>query len=111
MRQLPNVQILREAVRAVIESNTSDGYVPTRFIQATCNGDDPNLPLVCERLISKGETLAYLEDALTRVPTLLTLEDFAVKHGTSWGFSTDTVLVAQARVEYFDLIAGSTRYA
>lgn len=110
MRQLPNVQTLKEAVKEVIESNKSDGYVPTRFIQATGNGDNPDLLFVCERLIAKGETLEYLEDALKRFPTLLTLEDFVVKHGVAWGFSIDTVRVAEARVEYFNSLTGSARY-
>jgi len=110
MRPLPNVQTLKQAVIKVIESNKSDGYVPTRFIQATGNGDVPDLLSVCERLIVKGETLEYLENALRRFPTLLTLEDFVVRHGVTWGFSRDTIGVAKARVEYFDLITGTGRY-
>lgn len=110
MRSLPKVQTLRQAVRQVIESNKSDGYVPTRFIQATGNGDVPDLLSVCERLIAKSETLEYLENALRRFPTLLTLEDFVVRYGVTWGFSGDIIKVAKARVEYFDLIAGAGRY-
>lgn len=110
MHSLPKVQTLRQAVRQVIESNKGDGYIPTRFIQATGNGDVPDLLSVCERLIVKGETLEYLENALRRFPTLLTLEDFVVRHGVTWGFSGDTIEVAKARVQYFDLIAGTSRY-
>jgi len=110
MRQLSNVQTLKEAVKEVIESNKSDGYIPTRFIQATGNGDKPNLLSVCEGLITKGETLEYLEDALKRFPTLLTLEDFVVNHRVAWGFSRDTIRVAEARVKYFNLLAGTARY-
>ena len=110
MRSLPKVQTLKEAVRMVIESNTGDGYSPTRFIQATANGDRPDLPSVCDRLIVKGETLEYLESALRRFPTLLTLEDFVSENGATWGFSQDTIKTARARVKYFNMIAGATRY-
>jgi len=110
MHSLPNVQTLQQAVREVIESNEGDGYVPTRFIQATDSGDVPDLLSVCKRLIAKGETLEYLENALKRFPTLLTLEDFVSQHGTAWGFSQNTIEAAKARVKYFDIIAGMTRY-
>jgi hypothetical protein len=110
MRPLPNVQTLKQAVIKVIESNKGDGYVPTRFIQATGSGDVPDLLPVCERLIVKGETLEYLENALRRSPMLLTLEDFVSQHGANWGFSQEAIKVAMARVEYFDMIAGMTRY-
>ena len=110
MRLLPQVQDLRQAVRAVVDSNKNDGYIPTRFIQATGNGDRPDLLSVCNRLIMKGETLEYLESALRRSPTLLTLEDFVSKHGVTWGFSQEMVETARARAEYFDIIAGATRY-
>jgi len=110
MRQLPNVKTLKEAVKEVIESNKSDGYIPTRFIQATGSGDEPDLLSVCERLIVKGETLEYLERALKRFPTLLTLEDFVVRQGITWGFSREAIEVAKARVQYFDQLAGTARY-
>jgi hypothetical protein len=110
MRQVPSVQTLKEAVKEVIESNKSDGYNPTRFVQATGNGDEPDLLSVCEMLIVKGETLEYLERALRRFPTLLTLEDFVVRHGVAWGFSREAIKVAKARVQYFDQLAGTARY-
>ncbi len=91
----------------VIESNSQDGYVPTRFIQATEYGRAPGLTRVCENLIQKGETLEYLEDALKKFPTLLTLEDFVARFGEGWGFSRTTIDVAKQRVVYFDLIAAS----
>ncbi len=96
MRVFPKVQTLRQAVRQVIESNKGDGYIPTRFIQATCNVDEPDLLYVCERLIVKGEALEYLENALKRFPALLTLEDFVANYGVTWGFSGDTIKVAKA---------------
>ena len=110
MRSLPKVQTLKEAVRAVIESNKGNGYHPTRFIQATANGDRPDLPSVCYRLIVKGETLEYLESALRQFPTLLALEDFVSENGVTWGFSQDTIKSARACAEYFDMTAGATRY-
>ena len=57
----------------------------------------PNLLSVCERLIVKGETLEYLENALKRFPTLLTLEDFVVRHGVP-GASPKILLNWQRRV-------------
>jgi hypothetical protein len=110
MRQLPSPQNLNEAVRYVIESNCSDGYPPTRFIQATGDGTAPDLLAVCVRLISKGETLEYLENALRRLPMLLTLEDFVCRRGSEWGFDEATVEVACQRSKYSDQIAGRTRY-
>lgn len=110
MRPLPNPRNLNEAVRFVIESNRSDGYLPNRFIQATADGTAPNLLAVCINLISKGETLQYLESALRRLPTLLTLEDFVSHRGSEWGFDEATVEAACARSEYFDQIAGCVRY-
>jgi hypothetical protein len=110
MRQLPSPQNLKDAVRSVIESNCLDGYTPNRFIQATADGTTPDLIAVCVRLINKGETLEYLESALTRFPNLLTLEDFVSRCGSEWGFDEETVAVARARSEYFDQIAGRTRY-
>ena len=110
MRILPNVQTLREAVGQVVDSNSSDGYTPTRFIQATGGGDSPALLFVCERLIEKGETLEYLERALIEHSQLLTLEDFVVRYGANWGFSPLTIEIAEARVKYFDQISGGKRY-
>lgn len=111
MRQLPNAGNLSEAVRRVIDSNRSDGYTPTRFIQATGDGTATDLLPVCVKLISKGETLEYLESALKSHPTLLTLEDFVSRRGSEWGFDGAAVEIARARAVYFDQIAGTTRYA
>jgi hypothetical protein len=110
MRQLPKVRNLSEAVRRVIESNRSDGYTPTRFIQATGDGTAADLLSVCSKLISKGETLEYLESALRSYPTLLTLEDFVSRSGCEWGFDKSAIEAARARAAYFDQIAGNTRY-
>jgi hypothetical protein len=110
MRELPNAQNLGEAVSRVIESNRSDGYTPTRFIQATADGTAPNLLPICVKLIAKGETLEYLDSALRRFPMLLTLEDFVSRRGSEWGFDEATVETARARSAYFDQLAGGTRY-
>lgn len=110
MRQLPSAQTLRQAVIKVIEINKEDGYIPTRFMQVTGYGDVPDLLPVCERLILKGELLEYLEGALKRFPTLLTLEDFVSRYGDNWGFSQEVIKAAAARAQYFDMIAGTIRY-
>lgn len=109
-RKLPKALSLKEAVIQVIESNKTDGYPPARFIQATQDGYSPNLLQVCDRLITKGETLEYLEPALRRIPTLLTLEDFVARQGNKWNFPASTIAEAEARVKHFDTIAGRVRY-
>ncbi len=110
MRILPNPRDLKDAVRCVIESNSADGYVPSRFIQATGDGNAPDLLAVCRRLISKGETLQYLDSALKRISTLLTLEDLVSWRGAEWGFDNATIDIARNRSVYFDQVAGRTRY-
>jgi hypothetical protein len=110
MRILPNPRNLKAAVRCVIESNSADGYVPSRFIQATGDGTAPDLLAVCRRLISKGETLQYLDSALKRISTLLTLEDLVSWRGAEWGFDDATIDIARARSVYFDQVAGRSRY-
>ena len=110
MRYLPAPQDLREAVRCVVESNRADGYVPARFIQATGDGTAPDLLAICRRLISKGETLQYLDSALKRISTLLTLEDLVSWRGAEWGFDNATIDIARDRSVYFDQVAGRTRY-
>jgi len=111
MRSLPIPPTLGDAVRCVIDSNRSDGYNPTRFTQATMDGTAPDLLSVCQRLINKGETLEYIDAALRRFPTLLTLEDLGSRRGSDWGFDEVTIEVARARSIYFDQIAGRSRYA
>jgi hypothetical protein len=110
MRVLPNPHDLKDAVRCVVESNSADGYIPTRFIQATGGGTAPDLLAVCRRLISKGETLPYLDSALKRISTLLTLEDFVSWRGAEWGFDNATIDIARDRSVYFDKVAGRPRY-
>jgi len=110
MRKLPTPHDLKDAVRCVIESNSADGYIPTRFIQATGDGNALDLLAVCRRLISEGETLQYLDSAMKRISTLLTLEDLVSWRGAEWGFDSATIDIARARSLYFDKMAGRMRY-
>jgi len=110
MRSLPKPSNLNDAVHCVIESNRCDSYVPSRFIQATQDGTAPDLLAICIRPINEGETLEYLDSALRRFPTLLTLEDLVWRRGSEWGFDGPTIEMAAARSGYFDQIAGRTRY-
>lgn len=110
MRTLPSVTTLQQAVMEVIKSNTHDGYPPRRFVQATEDGYAEGLLQICERLIGKGETLEYIEQALLKYPTLLTLEDLVAVHGAEWGFSSSTIRSAQERASYFDRLVGQPRY-
>lgn len=109
-RELPNLPTRKDAVRYVIDSNMTDGYPPTRFIQATQNGEAVNLLEVCQRLIDKAEILEWLEKALTKYPTLVTIEDFVQWRGRDWGFNEATILNARARSQYFDQLVSRTRY-
>jgi hypothetical protein len=56
------------------------------------------------------DTLKWLEDALQKIPQLLTLEDFVGRWGRKWGFQDQVIEQAQARAQYFDTIAGFQRY-
>jgi hypothetical protein len=109
-RPLPNPPTLSDAVQEVINSNSADGYTPTRFMGATQSGLAPNLLGVCSKLINRGETLEWLEKALQSFPTLLTLEDLVCHYGSGWGFDATTIQNACARSSYFDQLAGHTRY-
>lgn len=110
-RPLPHPSSLSAAVRAVIDSNVSDGYHPNRFISETQDGNAPNLLAVCSRLINSPETLEWLEKALHTHPTLLTLEDLVCPYGSSWAFDAATIQVACDRSTYFNQITGHTRYS
>jgi hypothetical protein len=110
MRQLTIPQSLNDAVRSVIESNCSDGFTPHGFRHATAGGSAPDLLAVCTSLITKGETLAYVDAALRQFPTLLTLEDFVSRWGSEWGFDQRTVAIARSRSAHFDQVARRIRY-
>jgi hypothetical protein len=110
MRVLPNPHDLKDAVRCVIESNSADGYVPIRFIQATGDGTAPDLLAVCRRLISEGENLQYLDSVMKHFSTLLTLEDLVSWRGAEWDFDHATIDIARARSVYFDQVARRSRY-
>ena len=110
MRFLPTPRDLKAAVRCVIESNSADGYVPSRFIQATGDGNAPDLLAVCRRLINAGETMQRLDSAMKNFSTLLTLEDLVSWRGAEWGFDNATIDIARARSVYFDQVTGRSRY-
>ena len=80
-RAVPPPKTLREATETVIERNSSVGYVPTDFIKRTRSSKDFALLEVCQNLIMKAETLQWLEQALTKHPGLLTLEDLVLRSG------------------------------
>ena len=111
MRTLPQAKNLQEAVKAVIQSNTSDGHPFPRFVLLTKNGCAPDLFKVCDRIITQGKTRDLLETALGKFPSLLTLEDIVAKRGTDWGFSESTIAIAKARANYLDKLVRFKRYA
>ena len=110
-RSLPPAQSLSDAVREVIQSNSLDGYQPHRFAGVTQGGNAPNLIAVCRKLINDAETLAWLEKELSKIPTLLTIEDYVWRYGSQWGFDPATINMAHARAVRFDQVAAYTRYA
>ncbi len=109
-RVLTNPGSLREAVREVIRQNKSQRYTPTRFVQATGNGEVPGLLGVCTGLIKSESALEWLDKALQQYPNLLTLEDYVMRWGTEWGFGTGMVEYAGALSATFDKIAARTRW-
>lgn len=111
-RLLPPAQTLQQAVIRVIDSNTADGYRPTRFIQMTGGGYKEALPAICAGLILRGEALDHLEDAFRQnsIP-YLTIEDYVSRFGKGWGFQYLVIQNAEARVSYFDTLVGGKRYA
>ena len=109
-RILKKPESLPEAVRAVIGQNKSQRYTPTRFIQATGNGEVPGLLEVCIGLIASETALEWLDKALQQYPNLLTLEDYVMRWGTEWGFDTGVVEYAGALSVTFDKIARRTRW-
>ncbi len=58
----------------------------------------------------KGETVEFIERALSKCPNLLTLKDLVVQYGKAWGFSVRVIEEAAARAKYFDLIVRGPRY-
>ena len=107
---MPTPKNLQAAVQCVIESNSADGYTPSRFIQMTEDGTAPTLLAICTRLINKGELTEYLENAVKACPKILLLEDLVAIYGAEWGFDLPTIEMAAARSEQFDRTAGFRRY-
>lgn len=108
---VPQVSSLNDAARFVIDSNRADGYVPSRFIQITANGDAPNLLELCRKLINQGKLLETLEKDFAKFPATTTIEDFVAQRGREWGFDGVTIANAKARSEYFDQLVKRKRYA
>ncbi len=107
---LPSAASLADAVREVIKNSLTQDYRPIWFFTATQDGYAPNLVGVCTRLIMNPENLADLEKAVAKHPKLLTLEDFALRYGSAWGFAKDVVEMAHARSLRFNQVAGRQRW-
>lgn len=101
LQSLPKANSLREAVNKVIQSNKSDKYNPTRFIQLTAVNND-ELVTACSKLIQNPNALPALFDAFQKHKSLLTIEDFVSVFGLEWGFSQEIIDEARTRSEEFD---------
>ena len=109
-RPLTHPGSLEEAVRQVILDNTRMGYTYQRLVVETENVQASNLRVACSRVISSPAGLQETEEALGGLPQLLTIEDFVSRWGTEWGFDETDVQLAQEGAEYYDAVAGSTRF-
>ncbi len=109
-RPLTHPGSLEEAVRQVIQDNTRMDYTYQRLVVETENGQASNLRVACSRVISSPAGLQETEEALGGLPQLLTIEDFVSRWGTEWGFDETDVQLAQEGAEYYDAVAGSTRF-
>ena len=109
-RPLAHPGSLEEAVRQVILDNTRMGYTCQRLVGETENGQASNLRVACSRVISSPVGLQETEEALGGLPQLLTIEDFVSHWGAEWGFDETDVQLAQEGAEYYDAVAGFTRF-
>ncbi len=109
-RPLAHPGSLEEAVRQVILDNTRMGYTCQRLVVETENGQASNLRVACSRVISSPVGLQETEEALGGLPQLLTIEDFVSHWGAEWGFDETDVQLAQEGAEYYDAVAGFTRF-
>ena len=109
-RPLAHPGSLEEAVRQVILDNTRMGYTCQRLVVETENGQASNLRVACSRVISSPVGLQETEEALGGLPQLLTIEDFVSHWGVEWGFDETDVQLAQEGAEYYDAVAGFTRF-
>ena len=111
-RQLPCPGILQDAVEEVIRQNTALGYHPNRFIGVTQQGYAPSLVQVCTGLIYSPGAVQALQDAISRYPDLLTLEDLITRsrYGREWGFCQATIGAAEATVRLLDQQVGYQRW-
>ena len=109
-RPLAHPGSLEEAVRQVILDNTRMSYTCQRLVVETENGQASNLRVACSRVISSPVGLQETEEALGGLPQLLTIEDFVSHWGAEWGFDETDVQLAQEGAEYYDAVAGFTRF-
>ena len=109
-RPLAHPGSLEEAVRQVILDNTRMGYTCQRLVVETENGQASNLRVACSRVISSPVGLQETEEALGGLPQLLTIEDFVGHWGAEWGFDETDLQLAQEGAEYYDAVAGFTRF-
>ena len=112
----PTPQILRKpeslriAVKRVIAQNSSVGYNAPRFVQATLNGEAPDLLQRCGGLLVSSTALEAMLKAVQEYYGLLTLEDFVMRWGSDWGFNSMLVDTARGSSSMFDNAAGRKRW-
>ena len=102
---------LQNAVQEVIRNNSALGYNPARFDGATHGGSHPDLLKVCEGLITGPNAFAAMERAVRDFPGFLTLEDYVMRWGSEWGFTSAAMEHAKASADTFDLVVGRQRWA
>ncbi|MDE2860883.1 MAG: hypothetical protein OYI31_08465 [Chloroflexota bacterium] len=97
-------------MRIVIENNTGLGYPSVGFRRATLDGSHSELLTVCQELIASHRAVSAMEDSVKAYRGFLTLEDYVMRWGHTWGFSPETVETAGASVEAFDRQSGFRRW-
>ena len=109
-KAIANPGSLQNAVRNVIDNNTGLGYPSLGFKRATLDGSHPELLAVCQELIASSRAVSAMEEAVKQYLGLLTLEDYVMRWGSEWGFGPETVEIAGASAEAFDMLSGSRRW-
>ena len=109
-KTIANPGSLQNAVRNVIENNTSLGYPSLGFKRATLDGSHPELLAVCQGLIASSGAVTAMVEAVKQYPGFLTLEDYVTRWGGEWGISAQAVEHARASAETFDRLVGFRRW-